>query len=259
MDSSSSKHLYLAVYAHTAFAALDSTSVHPHLFANKEYFPKTAARFQGLVRCLARPKSALSDYVASEMHVKSIREKFDSAVADIPHSSHVIPNGVDDWAPVPGESFRQLDSLRLETALCVPTLLEEVENDIDGTRRPFLQAQRAGKDVALVLDSEGDHQLDSLTLLEIVSGLDGSIFRLKRGDRRFNYVGVRRRDIAQCMLLESAVMGLAERSPSSLLIDGQAADQTTVLFPSSVAFPAMLDQLERMEALAVRAAGVRIL
>lgn len=255
-SSSSSKQLYLAVYADTALAALDSTSVHPHLFANKEYFPKTAAHFQGLVRCLARPNSTLSDYVADETHVKNIREKFDSAVADIPHSSHVIANGVVDWAPVRDETFRHLDSLRLETALCVQTLLEEVENDIDGIRRPFLQAQRAGKDVVLVLDNEGKHKLDSLTLLEIISGLNDSIFRVKRGDRRFNYVGVRRRDTAQCMLLESAVMGLAARS---LLIDGQGGEQPAVLFPWSVAFPAMLDQLERIEALAVRTAGVRIL
>ena len=109
----------------------------------------------------------------------------------------------------------------------------------------------------MILDGAMKEKRDGLSLAEIFAGIDNSLFRVNQGDRRFNMVGVRCCDVAQCILLESA-LGQLDGHFNELLVDDIGVP-TTLFFHINPALPCMVSHLNQMETLAKHTLACRCL
>ena len=263
--------LSLRVYTGTALALLDESSVHQLLFRNPERLPRTAGDYEAFGHVLSNPDAALRDYMRSATAVAHIQRVFGDAVAMVPHACHVRPGSVggnDKWRPVAHEEPRSMTTLSLVTALALRTLFDEIQDDDrrvaarvkeDPPRgvREWMAKTRVKASLEMILDGAMKEKRDGLSLAEIFAGIDNSLFRVNQGDRRFNMVGVRCCDVAQCILLESA-LGQLDGHFNELLVDDIGVP-TTLFFHINPALPCMVSHLNQMETLAKHTLACRCL
>lgn len=263
--------LSLRVYTGTALALLDEPSVHKLLFRNPEHLPRTTGDYEAFGHVLSNPNAALRDYTRSATAVAHIQRVFGEAVGMVPHACHVRPGsagGNDKWRPVAHEEPRSMTTLSLVTALALRTLFDEIQDDDrrvaardkeDPPRgvREWMAKTRVKASLEMILDGEMKEKRDGLSLAEIFAGIDNSLFRVTPGDRRFNMVGVRCCDVAQCILLESA-LGQLDGHFNELLVDDIGVP-TTLFFHINPALPSMVSHLNQMETLAKHTLACRCL
>lgn len=253
-------------YSGTALAALANKDVHTLMFDNLQVLPETAKQFDCMQNALA-PSSALTDYVASPEAVKHIESKFKDFVFNVTRDCHVMSGigpSTDPWKCDRGEIKRSLVKLPLASFLSISTLVSELrsirtgeEDDKDApknfqAKRDWMVKTHLSSSVELILDAKGRTKLKSITVAELESALDGSIFRVTPPDRRFHHFGVTASLTGPCMLLEATV----DSGSSNVLID-DSGDETTLLFRYMPASDQMMATLKQMLILQTRTRGLR--